>query len=38
LEDHGAARADRSLELWTLLTVAIWYRSVFLDRDAGRNG
>jgi asparagine synthase (glutamine-hydrolysing) len=37
LEDHGAARADRSLELWTLLTVAIWYRSVFLGRDRGRS-
>jgi len=37
LAEHGSGRFDRSLELWTLLTAAIWYRSVFLERDDGRS-
>lgn len=35
LDDHDAGRADRNLELWTLLAAEVWYRSVFLQRDTG---
>jgi asparagine synthase (glutamine-hydrolysing) len=35
LEDHARGGADRSLALWSLLAVEIWYRSVFLARDSG---
>jgi asparagine synthase (glutamine-hydrolysing) len=35
LDEHDSGRADRNLALWTLLTTEIWYRSVFLERDAG---
>ena len=35
LDEHDTGRADRNLALWTLLTTEIWYRSVFVERDAG---
>jgi asparagine synthase (glutamine-hydrolysing) len=35
LDDHDAGRADRNLELWTLLSAEIWYRTVFCERDGG---
>ena len=35
LDDHDSGRADRNLELWTLLTAEIWFQRVFQERDGG---
>jgi asparagine synthase (glutamine-hydrolysing) len=38
LDEHDGGRVDRSLELWTLLTAAIWFRSALVDREHPRSG
>jgi asparagine synthase (glutamine-hydrolysing) len=35
LDDHDSGRADRNLELWTLLAAEIWFQCVFQERDHG---